>query len=535
MCPDQARGDSSNGMLVLLDAAPNPVLGVDVEGHIDYVNDQAVLAFGYARRELIGKPVEILVPDELAVSHVRHRGVFAGDPHARVMGEGPTLSAVRKDGSRFQVEISLIPVELDTGSWVVASVLDVTDRRRDEANMRELSRAYLTLARMNQAIVRAPDQAALYEETCRIAVDVGGYLGVWVGEANPAGSIVCEASAGELDDYIAQIHATTDPGDPHGLGPTGSALRDGRTVYLTDFLADEATRPWHAQAALHGIAAVASLPLRLRGQTVAVLTFYSRDVEVFSDQVRTMLEGMADNVSFALHSFDATSRLREVARDRSELLAHLVGAQEVERTRIAADVHDESVQALAAVHLRLGVLRRRLHESAPEFEPEVAKVQETLDFVSAGLRDLLFELEAADEAFTLPQLARSAAAYLFDGSEVTYTVVTAADFLARTHALSDTVRGQALRIIKEALINVHKHAEASSVEVLMIPGPDGLEVQISDDGTGFESDLTTLPGHRGMSSMRERAAVSGGWCLVEARNPGTRVRFWVPYEGVGAA
>jgi hypothetical protein len=84
----------------------------------------------------------------------------------------------------FPAEISLIPLETDEGLWILSTVVDVSGRRRAQARVAQLGRAYLTLAEMNQAIVRAPDEATLFQETCRVAVEHGGYLGAWVGKAD---------------------------------------------------------------------------------------------------------------------------------------------------------------------------------------------------------------------------------------------------------------------------------------------------------------------------------------------------------------
>jgi signal transduction histidine kinase len=88
---------------------------------------------------------------------------------------------------------------------------------------------------------------------------------------------------------------------------------------------------------------------------------------------------------------------------------------------------------------------------------------------------------------------------------------------------------QALRIAKEAMINARKHARATEVVVTIRPRDTGVELVVRDDGVGFEA-MTSPRGHRGLLNMRDRAAVSGGWCRIEGAGPGTAVRVWLPYD-----
>ena len=125
----------------LLEAAPDAIVGVDDTGRIVLVNAQAVLLFGYERGELIGEPVEILVPERGREVHPRHRRGYLDDPHPRPMGAGMELAGRRKDGSEFPAEISLSVIETGSGTLVAAAIRDVRDRKRAEARFRGLLEA----------------------------------------------------------------------------------------------------------------------------------------------------------------------------------------------------------------------------------------------------------------------------------------------------------------------------------------------------------------------------------------------------------
>jgi PAS domain S-box-containing protein len=116
----------------LLDAAPDAIVVVGSDGLIRYVNQQVRTLFGYAPEELIGQPVELLVPARLHDRHPQHRTGYMADPRTRPMGAGLDLSARRKDGSEFPVDISLSAIETKEGLLVSAAVRDISDRKMAE-------------------------------------------------------------------------------------------------------------------------------------------------------------------------------------------------------------------------------------------------------------------------------------------------------------------------------------------------------------------------------------------------------------------
>ncbi|MGH3026613.1 MAG: PAS domain-containing protein, partial [Gaiellaceae bacterium] len=147
------------------------------------------------------------------------------------------------------------------------------------------------------------------------------------------------------------------------------------------------------------------------------------------------------------HERQATEeKLRQVAQQRRDLMDRLVVAQELERARIAADVHDDSVQALAAIDLRLGMLQRKVAESAPEFNELIRQLQTTLSGATDRLRQLLFDLEPTGVDDTLIDSLRDAAAHIFEDTAITWSFE--GDLDAELH---HTERGQAVRVAKEAL------------------------------------------------------------------------------------
>jgi PAS domain S-box-containing protein len=130
----------------LLEAAPDCVVIVDLDGIVQMVNRQTEVLFGYPREELLGQPVEILMPERFRGRHYGHRTSYANDPHTRPMGIGLELFGRRKDATEFPVEISLSPMSSEDESVVISIIRDVTRRKETEQRLRA---AAMDLARSN--------------------------------------------------------------------------------------------------------------------------------------------------------------------------------------------------------------------------------------------------------------------------------------------------------------------------------------------------------------------------------------------------
>ena len=122
----------------MVDAAPDGTVLCDGDGRILFANRQAEVLFGYDRADLLGQPVEMLLPEALRRAHLGHRAGFAARPSVRAMGEGTRLLARRRDGSEFPVEIALSPVETGGQHLTLASIRDVSDRLAAEAYTRHV-------------------------------------------------------------------------------------------------------------------------------------------------------------------------------------------------------------------------------------------------------------------------------------------------------------------------------------------------------------------------------------------------------------
>ena len=128
----------------VVEGASDAILLVNQKGTIVLVNVQAERLFGYVREELVGLPIEILVPARFRGAHSGHRAVFFADPETRVMGAGRDLCGLCKDGREIPIEIGLSPIETEEGRMVLSSIIDISERKRAEEEIRR--RGYLLAA-----------------------------------------------------------------------------------------------------------------------------------------------------------------------------------------------------------------------------------------------------------------------------------------------------------------------------------------------------------------------------------------------------
>jgi PAS domain S-box-containing protein len=224
-------------------------------------------------------------------------------------------------------------------------------------------------------------------------------------------------------------------------------------------------------------------------------------------------------------------KLEQVDQKRRALLHRLVHAQEEERRGIASDIHDDSIQSLFAVGVRLFMLREALHDPA-QIEL-VDRLQESVQQSTDRLRHLLFELRpAALDEGGLPAALREYLDVMKQDSDIEVELKSALE-----NSPASETQVIAYRIAQEALANIRKHARARRVECAVSAVDDGISIRIADDGVGFDGGSGgSAPGHLGLVGMRERAEMAGGWLrITSSTGRGCVVEYWIPDGKDGVA
>nr|WP_079158076.1 PAS domain S-box protein [Streptomyces caniscabiei] len=212
-CPCGARREADGGPSVveerfrgLLEAAPDAMVIVDDTGTIRLVNAQTEALFGYRREELLGHPVELLIPHRFRDHHTRHRGGYAANRQVRPMGAGLELHGLRRDGTEFPVEISLSPLETADGLLVSAAVRDVSDRKAAERRINELA-----------ALVESSQDAIL-------AKTLDGHITYWNTAAQRLYGYTAEQAIGRHMSFLAPMDRR------HEISALMERLRRGEKV-----------------------------------------------------------------------------------------------------------------------------------------------------------------------------------------------------------------------------------------------------------------------------------------------------------------
>ena len=475
---------SEDKFRALLESAADAMVIVNGDGVIEGVNTQVERLFAYKRTELVGHPVEMLLPARFRGAHVAHRQLYAAAPQPRPMGTGLELAGRRKDGSEFPVEITLSPLDTEQGQLVVSAIRDMTDRKLAVEVLRKSEEQFRALIESSpDGMVMVDTSGAIQQVNAETETLFGYRRDELIGR--PLETLVPERF------HQAHVFHRGKYFDAPTERKMGIREMAGRRKDGTEFPVD----------------------ISLSYITTDAGRLATARVRDISDRKRAEAELEA---SFEL--------VRRAGVERQELLGHLVRAEEAERLRISSDIHDDSIQAMAAAGLRLQQFRKRL-TAATEVEA-LDKLEEAIEGSIDRLRHLMFDLRPINL-----DRAGLAAALRAQLERIRSDVGLEFDVENRvTSEPPSETRFILYRIAMEALVNVRKHARAHRVQVRLADVDHGWQVQIDDDGDGFEPpNGGSIPGHLGLTAMRERAQIAGGWWKMESRpGSGTSISFWLP-------
>lgn len=254
-----------------VESAPNAMVMVDSSGNIVLVNEQTERLFLYSREELLGQKVDILVPARYRAKHPAYRESFFANPQIRSMGSGRDLYGERKDGSEFPIEIGLNPIETEEGRFVLSAIIDITERRRSEAALRDRTQVMRLTADVGLAVNRTGSVREMLQECAASMVTNldAAFARVWI-LIEETNVLELEASAG-LYTHINGAHARV----PVGAFKIGKIAEERRPHLTNDVLTDPRVgdKDW---ARREGMVSFAGYPLLIDDRLVGVMAIFAR-------------------------------------------------------------------------------------------------------------------------------------------------------------------------------------------------------------------------------------------------------------------
>ncbi|MCC7410308.1 MAG: EAL domain-containing protein [Gammaproteobacteria bacterium] len=366
----------------VLHMAADGIVSIDDEQRIVVFNGSAQTLFGYAAEEVIGKPIDLLLPPDQVAAHRGHVQAFMRGPdQQRPMNSARRLFGRRKDGTLVAVEAGISKRSEGGTALGTAVVRDVTERLRQEERIARLTRLYAVLSAVNTTIVRTADEAELYADICRIATQIGEFMVAYVCSLDAdAAELRVEAAAGLA---LEGNQLTRRLGRPERGGLLQQALEQRNTVWENDLLAARPDIGYVRREALAvGARAAAVLPFTTGGVLTAVMVLYADTPGAFGAEEIRLLKELAGDVSFALDNLAKSRRVDYLAThdQLTGLPNRLLFMDRLERA-VAAARHGHRLLAVAVADVE------RFRQINDSFGPQAgdALLQQIGDRIRATL------------------------------------------------------------------------------------------------------------------------------------------------------
>ena len=449
----------------LVDAAPDGIMLADDDGRILLVNRKMEEFFGYDRGDLLGRSVDDLLPERLRSVHRAHRTRYRVEPRGRAMGGGLRLHGRRQDRTEFPVEISLSPLATDGESRVVAVVRDIGDRVREEAEGRRV-RETLDATRDAVFIFDADNWHFTYVN--QGSIDQLGY------NQNELLGMTMLDIAPEFDEesFSALLEPFNEGEISVSMFTTTHQRRDG-----------------------------SELPVEIILQPALVENGRPRAFVKVARDISERLEAEEQ-----LWRAEQDLRLFE------------------DRERIARDLHDLVIQRLFVAGMVVQAVLSRTDD--PALSERLASVVDELDQSVREIRTAIFGLQADLQTFgglrdEILRLATDQCALLGFEPHVHFEGII--------ESIPDNIANQLLASLREALSNVARHANASTVHVTVNVSHD-VALRVVDNGIGITAEAMSVEpgahGGHGLRNARQRAEALSGWFTIRRGEHGGTVFEW---------
>jgi diguanylate cyclase (GGDEF)-like protein/PAS domain S-box-containing protein len=272
---------------------------MDVQGNVVEVNDSFCYMLGYTHEEAC----QLNIADWNA--QWTKKELLARLKN--LAGKSARFETIhrRKDGTQINVEISTTGVEIEGQTYFFASSRDITERKKTEQKIQFLTEIYAALSQTNQTLIESKDETTLFNRICQIVVGFGGMELAWIGiNEEKTGWIKPVSAYGSQTDYLDNIVISSREDVPEGNGPTGTAFREMRSIFVQNHKTDPMLANWRKQISRYGWGSSGTVSITRGGKSYAVLSFYHSDEQVFTEATIRLLNEMARNIGYGLDRFD---------------------------------------------------------------------------------------------------------------------------------------------------------------------------------------------------------------------------------------
>lgn len=514
----EAIDSEGTGLSLLLEAAPIAIVTVNEAGQIQFVNSKLEELFGYGRGELLGQPIEVLLPERLHDIHIKHRREYRADPHIRPMGSGLNLVARRKNGLEFPIEVGLGHTEIDGEFLVIASIIDITIRQdlteileqRVTQRTQEIERRRRIAAGLRDTLTILNSNRPLEEILDYIvaqAVELFHKANACaIYRLNDDGSqFTIQASYGLPKEYISRANVEV------GKGTIGQTILTRQPIAISDVsqmlgITSSAAKRRRQALLESGHRAYLAVPLLVKEEVYGSLVLYYPESNEFTDDEFDLAVTFSDQAALAIEN----ARLRTQAEQ---------AAVTAERNRLARDLHDSVTQTLFSASVIADVLPRLWEHNRDEGRRRSKELQELTRGALAEMRTLLLELRPAKLVeIPLNDLLQQLTEAVIGRARLPITLDISGEC-----KLPPDIQIALYRTAQEALNNVAKHARAKHARVALHCQPGRVELSIWDDGCGFKLD-GIKPRNLGLSIMKERTeAIEAKLTIKSKLGQGTEV------------